>query len=296
MIIVEVILPVICIFLVGYIGQKVLDLDIKSISKASLYLMLPALVFRTFHKTELNETYLYIIIYSLLLTFLIIGLIKIISRLRGYDASLTSALILSTAFMNNGNFGLPIVLFSFGEVAFTYALAINIFHNFVMSTVGIYYATKGKYNFKKSLYIVAKMPIVSAAIAGLLWGQLNLPMPQNIYKAIDLVANATIPTMMLVLGMQVAVMKISNVHWENVSLALVIRLIISPLIAFFLVLALPISSLLAKVMIVQAATPAAVITTMLALEYDNYPDLVASITLLSTLFSIATVSILLLIL
>jgi predicted permease len=72
MALIDVIIPVCMIFFVGYIGQKILSLDIKSISTAALYLMLPALMFITFYQTELNQTFLKIVIYVVLLSVIII--------------------------------------------------------------------------------------------------------------------------------------------------------------------------------------------------------------------------------
>ncbi|MBO8169675.1 MAG: AEC family transporter [Thermoanaerobacteraceae bacterium] len=292
-ILVQVIIPVFLVFLLGYTGQKVFSFDIKSISTTALYIMTPALVFRTFYETKLDSTYLYIMVYGLLLSGTIILLIKGLAVLRGYEESLTSGLILATAFMNNGNFGAPVILFAFGERAFQYAVAIMLFHMLIMSTAGIYYAAKGKFPVTEALGSVVKMPIVHAAVLGLVWQYFQLPVPGNLYKTVDMVADAAIPTIMLVLGMQLAEIRTFNLDWGKAALALAVRLLISPLIAWGIVLLLPVESILAKVMIVEAAMPTAAITTMYALQYDSSPDLVSSITFISTLLSIVTLSVLL---
>lgn len=292
-ILVQVIIPVFLVFLLGYTGQKVFSFDIKSISTTALYIMTPALVFRTFYETKLDSTYLYIMVYGLLLSGTIILLIKGLAVLRGYEESLTSGLILATAFMNNGNFGAPVILFAFGERAFQYAVAIMLFHMLIMSTAGIYYAAKGKFPVTEALGSVAKMPIVYVAVLGLVWQYFQLPVPGNLYKTVDMVADAAIPTIMLVLGMQLAEIRTFNLDWGKAALALAVRLLISPLIAWGIVLLLPVEGILAKVMIVEAAMPTAAITTMYALQYDSSPDLVSSITFISTLLSIVTLSVLL---
>ncbi|WP_366924437.1 AEC family transporter [Metallumcola ferriviriculae] len=289
----QVVLPVFLVFLAGYTAQKSFKLDIKSISTAALYLMTPALIFRTFYETQLGSTYLHIVIYGTLLSVSLIVLVKLFARLKHYDAAATSALILSSAFMNNGNMGAPIVLFAFGEQGFQYAVAIMVFHTIIMSTLGIYYAAKGKSDIKTSLLSVLKMPIVHAAVAGLAWQYWALPLPANIFKAIKMVGDAAIPTIMLVLGLQLAEIKLANFHWEKSAVALLFRLLLSPAIAWLIVLMLPVEPLLGSVMIVEAAMPSAAITTMYALQYDSEPQLVSSITFVSTLLSIITLSILL---
>jgi len=52
-------------------------------------------------------------------------------------------MILATAFMNNGNYGTPVVLFIFGSTGMDYAIILMVIQQLLMSTVGIYYAAKG---------------------------------------------------------------------------------------------------------------------------------------------------------
>ena len=293
MLLFKVVLPVFLIFLSGYAGQKMLQLDIKSVSTTALYLMTPPLVFRSFYENKIDSTYLYIVIYGVALSVIIIWLIKGFSRLLGYNDSVTGGLILSTAFMNNGNLGAPLILLAFGQKAFQYAVAIMVLHAIVMSTLGVYYAARGKSDVRQALLSVVKMPIVHAVFVGLLWQYLHLPMPQNIYTAIGMVADASIPTIMLVLGMQLAEIKLINLEWSKISLALITRLLVSPVIAYIITLALPVNPLLGKVMIIEAAMPTAAITTMYALQFDCSPELVSSITFIGTVLSMGTLSVLL---
>lgn len=293
LIIYKAILPVSLIYCIGFLGQKVLKLDIKSISTASIYLLIPALIFRTFYESRIDRDYLYIIAYALFLSYAIIFLIKMIAGFKRYDESVTSGLILSTAFMNNGNLGAPLILFAFGEKAFNYAVPIMVFHTIIMCTVGIYYAAKGKADIKESLMTVIKMPIVYALIAALVLQHLGITIPKNVYNLVDMMADASIVVIMLALGMQLAEIKIKNPDWGKIVLGTVVRLLVSPLIAVFFIMVVPVEPLLGKVMIVQAAMPAAAITTMYALQFNNQPELVTSINLVSTLASIITLSTLL---
>jgi predicted permease len=292
----QVVLPVLLIFLTGYIGQKVFKLHIKSISTTALYLMTPPLVFRTFYNVKIDAMYLNILIYSILLSVAIIAFIKLVAFIRNYNNSKTSALISATAFMNNGNYGAPLMLFAYGELAFQYSVAIMILHTIIMSTLGLYYVAKGNFSVRKAIYSVIKMPIIHAVYVGLIWQYFNLPLPENIYNAVSLVADASIPLVMLVLGMQLAEIKLFHIQWGIVSLGTVTRLLISPAIAYVITLLLPVDPLLAKVMIVLGAMPSAAIMVMYSIEFDCDPQLVSSITLISTILSLITLSVLLTIL
>lgn len=289
----KIILPVILIFSLGFIGQKAFRFHIKSISTTALYLMTPALVFRSFYEQEFDKTYVDIFMYSFFLSIALIIIVQIIGKIKRYDTATTNSLILATAFMNSGNFGTPLILFAFGDKAFMYAVSIMVFHVMIMSTIGLYYAASGRMNPKKALMTVVKMPMLYALAGALLCQQFHIPIPEHINKAIAMVADASVILIMLVLGMQLAEIKIKEPEWGKIVLGLAIRLVLSPLMAVCFVKLIPVEPILQKVMIVEAAMPSAAVTTMFAVQFDTKPNLVTSITLISTLASIVTISLIL---
>jgi hypothetical protein len=255
--------------------------------------MTPPLIFRNFYDVKIDAMYINILIYSVLLSLAIIVFVKCVAYFRKYTSTQTSALISATAFMNNGNFGAPLMLFAYGKTAFQYSVAIMILHTIVMSTIGLYYSAKGNFDVKNALISVLKMPIIHALFLGLVWQYFELPMPENIYNAISMVADASIPLVMIVLGMQLAEIRIDKIKWGITNFGLFTRLIISPFVAYGITRLLPVEPLLAKVMIVLGAMPSAAIMVIYSIEYDCDPQFVSSITLISTILSILTLSILL---
>lgn len=75
-----------------------------------------------------------------------------------------------------------------------------------------------------------------------------------------------------------------------------VRLILSPVIAWSLTYVLPLDPLMAKVLIVSAAMPSAATIVMYAVQFDSQPRLVSSVTLITTLFSVLTITLLLVLL
>ncbi|MGP7815608.1 AEC family transporter [Niallia sp. 01092] len=291
-----VLLPIFFIFGVGYVGEKTLKIDTKPISTMSVYLMSPVLAFSVFYETEFNSDYLMMTIYALVLVFGIIAIVYIVGRIRGYSSKKTCGMILSAAFMNNGNYGTPLVLFAFGVPALHYAVILMVIQQMIMATVGIYVAAKGSSeggSSKDTLKKVIRVPIMYGAILGVLFHFLHIPISETMLEAIKLVGNAAIPTVMLVLGMQLAKISLKNIQIQRLSFALCLRLIISPLIAWSLTLILPVDDLVKQLMIVLAATPSAANTTLYALQYGTDPDFVSSATLVTTLASLITLPIVL---
>ena len=277
-------------------GQKIFNFDIKSISTVALYLMSPFLAFRTFYTNELNMDYFYIVIFSLALTVILLIIVWITSIFMKSTRSELSAMILGGVFMNSGNYGAPVVLFAFGAVGFDYAVVMMVFQSLLMNTIGIFFASLGgkePATLRQSLQRVVRMPLIHAAILGLVFQLLSISMPQPLMQGISLVADASIPTVMLVLGMQLAVIARKKVAYRYVSAVAVIRMVISPLVAVVIMYFLPVNDLLKAVIILQSAMPAAANTTMFALQFDTEPDLVSFTTFATTIISIITIPIVL---
>ena len=293
---IQVVLPVILIFVVGFLLQKIAKIDIRPISTMAIYVMTPCLVFKTFYETELNSQYTYMVIFSFLLMFILIFLCKVYTKIRKIDLSTENALILSTAFMNTGNYGTPIILFAYGEAGFEFAISAMVLQSILMNFFGVYYAVKGKAGIRIAMKSVSKMPASYAAVLALLLNVFNLRVPENLFGTIDLISDAAIPMVMVILGMQLAMIKWGHFDWANITFSVALRMFISPLIAWLLVMVMPIDPLLGKVLIVSAAMPSAATIVMYAVQFQAQPKLVSSVTLITTIISIPTITLLIILL
>ncbi|WP_078381684.1 AEC family transporter [Sutcliffiella halmapala] len=295
MIFLDVLLPVFLIFAIGFIGQKTLGFDTKALSKMALYLLSPVLVFRTFYTNQFTSEHLYIVLYTVILCFSLILFVYLLSWLKKYSRAETCGLILSASFMNNGNYGTPLALLLFGVVGFEYAVVLMVAQQMLMATVGVYYAAKGSPEsdgFRSAVRAVVKMPIMYGAALGLLFQYLAVPVSVSIMEAVHLVADATIPVIMVILGMQLAKISIRTTKKEKLFYAVSTKLVISPIIAFLITLVLPVDLMIKQLMIVMAAMPAAANTTMYAVEFNTEPEFVSSATLVSTLLTLVTLPVL----
>lgn len=290
------VLPIFLIFFTGFIGQKVIGFDIRSISTAALYLMSPFLAFRTFYKHELTIDYVYIFLFCCVLSVSLILIVWITSKMMDAERSQLSALILGGAFMNSGNYGAPVVLFAMGAAGFDYAVIVMVFQSFLMNSLGIFFASIGgkeRASLQESLQRVIRMPVIHGAFLGILLQVFSIKLPETAFHAVDLVADASIPTVMLVLGMQLAAIERKRVPYKFASAGIVIRMVISPVIAVAILHFFPVNELIKAVLILQSAMPAAANTTMFAIQFDTEPDLVSFTTLATTLISLFTIPIVL---
>ncbi|WP_339179361.1 AEC family transporter [Oceanobacillus sp. FSL W7-1293] len=291
MFVLSIMLPIFFVFVVGYIAQSFLKLETVMISRLAIYILVPFLVFRTFYLQTIDSSFMYFIIFLLGLCFLSIFLITLFTKALKYSEEQRCGLILSSAFMNNGNYGTPLVLFLFGPEGMKVAIVLMVLQQLLMSTLGVYYAAKGSPFNVGSIDAagqVLRMPMIYGATLGIVFNWLNIPLG-TLMKGIDFIADAAIPVIMIALGMQLANMIIKKVDWKLLSFSLSMRLMLSPLLALLIVWQLPLDELTKQIMVIVAATPTAANTTMYAIQFRVQENNVSAATLISTVLSLVTV-------
>nr|WP_270049277.1 AEC family transporter [Ignatzschineria rhizosphaerae] len=297
-----ILLPIFAIFIVGFIAQKILHFDIPNLSKMSLYVLSPFLAFKTFYTYKVSFDYLYYVSYVFALCLILVALVSLISKALKFDEKTRCGMILGSCFMNNGNYGTPVILAFFGAIGFDIAIIMLVLQQVVMNTIGTYYAAKGSSKMivgssvKFALTRVIRMPTVHGAILGVFLQLLQVPLSESLYNSISMVGDASIVVIMVILGMQLANIKLSHIAYGKLSINLMIKMVISPLVALFLVQWMPIDTVYKQILIILAAMPAAANTTLLAVHFDTEPELVSSATFISTIVSLITLPIVLLLL
>jgi predicted permease len=286
----NVVLPVFLIAGVGFIARRALGLDPRPIARLSLYVLVPALLFNSLSTTTMGgDEIARIGAYAALLSVALIALGMAGSRLFGVTRSEASGLTLAVAFMNATNYGLPVSLFAFGQEGFERAVVFAAFESILTFSLAAFIAARGKLPWQKALLPMIQIPVLWAALAALLLRSTGIELPPVAQRTVALLAQGTIPVIILLLGMQIAGMRLQRMGIPAIA-ACAGRLVVSPLLGLALVALLQPSPLTAKVLVLGAAMPTAVNAVLLATEFDSEPELVSGITLLTTLISIGTVT------
>jgi predicted permease len=293
---INVLFPIFAVFIIGYFIRKKFDIPINPLSQLAFLIFLPTLVFRSLYEVDIQGDLKNIIIFQVYLTIITIGLLVVLGKLRKDSPKMLNAILLTTLFVNAGNYGGPFNLFAFGEEGFQLAIAHWVVQVIIMNTLGIYIANRDGSSLKESIIGVLKMPIVYAAILGISFQALKLELPMFLFRPIDLLSDATIPIVMILLGMQIAQVKFAK-KWGPISYGTILKLFITPLIAFIIVnYFMNVDPFLGKILIIQSAMPPAILTTLIATKYDCESEVVSGITILSTILSIITLPVLLILL
>lgn len=194
------------------------------------------------------------------------------------------AAVLTTGVWGNvGNFGLAIVVFTFDESALPYAAVALVTVNTTGLLIGVMSAKSGLAGVARAV----TSPLTVFVIPALIVNARGTSIPPVIDRPVSLLAGAIIPVMLITLGIQLQQMGLPSIDLD-VAKSLVAKLLVQPLAAIPIVALLDLSDLAAGAVVLQAAMPAAVFTSVLAIEHDTRPNETATIVLAGTLGSMAT--------
>jgi len=285
------VLPVLLVAGAGFVLARAVQLDGRTLGRVVFFLASPALVLRSLYNLDLDTALLQQELLLVAGVYLLTGVAGWIAG-TGLERPQRTALTLSSAISNNGNIGLPVAFFALGDAGLAAATVYYTISALLTNTFGVFVASAGTAPLRQALSQSLRAPVLYATLVGLLCNRLSVPIPDSLYRAIDLLAGATIPIMLVLLGIQLSqttLTRAQTVVWRS----LLIRLGLSPAIALALCLWIGIGGVERQVMVLQAAMPTAVVATVLSTEFAAAPRLVAAAVLASTLVSVVTVSILL---
>jgi predicted permease len=278
-------LPVLLIAAVGVLVRRVLKLEPKPLSEVAFHVFIPALVFSLLVSTQVN---LLDVLKMVALTTIVMALVGVVGfgvgRLLGLRSNLVAALLMVVVFMNAGNLGLAVTQFSFGDQALVWATVFFVTSATLTTSVGVYIASVGRSSAREALVGLTRVPVIYAILLALGLRGLGWSVPGPIMRAVDLAGEAAIPLLLVILGMQVARIRLPDSK-GLLSLAIGLRLLLSPLIGLGLARWMGMTAVQIQAAVLEAAMPAAVLDTMLAVKFDLEPDFVAAAVLFSTLLS-----------
>ena len=282
------VLPVFIMAGVGAVLGRTLHIDARSVGRLALYVFSPALVFASLYDAEIpTRDVVNVFAFQAVWGPIFYASCFLISWRAGLKGQDRSAFLLSTMFMNAANYGLPVALFAFGEAGLERAILFFAPQSLMAGTLAIYVASSGKLGVKQGLITVLRLPIFYAVIAALVLNPFKVSLPGLVEIPLDILADAAIPTMVIVLGIQLA-----RASWKEdlvpAGAASVVRLLLSPLLALGVTLLLGIDGVTQQTVVVLAGMPTAVYVTILATEFDARPQRVTSAVALSTVVSLVT--------
>lgn len=286
-----VLLPLVLVASSGYLLGRLGRLDARPLARATFYLFNPSLVFITLAGTTIPQHLLgRLVLLKLLLYLAMVPLVLLLANRLQLTAPLTSAVVLSAAFANSGNYGLSASEYAFGQAGLALAVVCYVTDNAMLNSLGVYVAARGRATVRRAVLQVFLNPALYAVPLGLAVNRFGWTVPLPLERPLELLGRAAVPTMLVVLGMQLAALPLRRGHLRLIGLAASLRLGLAPLLALLLAAPLGLSGLARQVGILQSAVPTAVTASVIASRYETEPNLVAGSVLVTSLASLVTVT------
>jgi malate permease and related proteins len=288
----DIILPIFIVMAIGFILQKKFTMDISTLSKLNIYFVVPAFIFVKLYSTQFSASLFgKVLLFFILLVIILYAISTLFAKILGLDRGKKTTFTNSTMFFNSGNYGVPVNELAFKGDPFAMSIQVIVLtlQNIFTFSYGIF-ALQSVNNSKwKAMIGYFKMPVLYAMGAGLICNALNIQVPAVILIPANMIANAMIGLALLTLGAQVARIQF-KAALSAVYSSLTIRLIISPLIALFIIWLFRVDGMTAQALLIASAMPTSVNSAVIAEEYKNYPEFAAQVVLFSTIISAVTVS------
>ena len=188
----------------------------------------------------------------------------------------------SLTFPNNGNLGLPLAAYAFGAEGLSYAIVFYAICMIGQFTVGQAIAA-GKANWVGML----RLPLIYAVLLGVAVSVCRVPLPLWVINTISLIGGMTIPLMLLMLGSSLARLRVEMMS-RAIALS-VLRIGVGACIGYGIAALFHLDGAARPVLIMQCAMPVAVYNYLFAQKWNNQPEEVASLVVVSTFVSIVSV-------
>jgi len=283
--IVNIILPVIFVVFTGYLWNKYnKDFNPAAITKLVANIGLPCLIYDSLTRSNLTINIYFKIFLSALLV-LAIGFLfgyLLIKIFKLPSIKLTTPLM----HPNTGNMGIPLSLLAFGNeglaLAAGFASIVMVSH-FTANTA----ISSGNYSIKK----IILSPVLLSLIFSLIVLFYKIEMPNFFNSITNILSGFVIPLVLLSLGIS-----LSKINIKKLKIGLMLgffKLISGPFIGLLVVYLLRLDGNVAKVIILQASMPAAILTYLIAAQNNSYEQEIGTAVFVSTIGSIVSIPIIL---
>ncbi|TAJ41227.1 MAG: AEC family transporter [Reyranella sp.] len=301
--------PIFGVILAGYLAGRwrILGGEATGALNAFVsYFALPVLFFGTLARTPVQA----VLDPALMLGFSLavvatfgVGMIstRLAARERGRGGLAAMSLQgIASSWGNVGYMGVPLCLAAFGEAGLPPAMLTVIVTAVVSMVFGVMLielevaAGHGPVKtFLRAAFNVARNPLPMSIALGILVSAVGVPIPTPAEKWLDLLGSAAAPCALFAIGLFLSDKSIKS-GLAEAGLATIIKLLLQPLLA---VLVLPffidLNSVAGKVALLMAALPTAANAFVLAKQFDISVEQNTAAVLLSTAFSVISVSALL---
>jgi len=269
-------LPIFLIAGAGWLLTVWKGISAKPLSQVGFYLLSPCLIFTLIIDSKISaHDFLQLSAFSLATYGITAGLALLLMAKMRMSRSIKAAVFLCVLLPNSGSFGMSANLFAFGPEAEAHAGLIFVTMSILAYTVGVVVASMGRASIGDAFRKLVMVPAVWAVPLAFLVSGSGMKLPIPIDRTVELLAEATIPLFLVILGMQLR--KASPRHHPRALItAASFRLVVGAIVGLAMARVFGLQGISLQAGVLEMGMPSAVLNTILATEYDAEPSFVAT--------------------
>lgn len=296
----QALIPVMVVIVCGYLWRRLQPAGLDPFSTRRvlgslvMYITYPALALSVVSSAQLNIEMLWVP--ALTVLSIVVGVLsgRIAARLSGIDSSADiGAVLLACGFGNLISLGIPVVAAVYGDSATRYAIYADIMGLApLLWTLGFWVAMKhgqgdGLPPATEFLLRLAKLPPLWAFLLALLLNFSGVGLPGGVAKAASMVGNATMPCMLLTVGMSLSFKSVYDFPRAILVVGL-FKLVLVPLLVLGTGLWILGDGEMVRAVTILAAMPTMMATIILSEEFGLNTELLATLMVGNTLLFFLT--------
>lgn len=277
---VSIIAPVFICAAIGYVwAQRGKPFKTEMVTHLVTAVGVPCLVFNTLVNVDIDMSALGKMAGA---TFAAVGLMAVIGAaiLKLWGKSIR-AFLPSAVFPNTGNIGLPLAMLAFGPEGMALAVAYFTVCIIFQFTLGVALSA-GVMNVQALL----RVPTIYAMAMAVTFKLLDVEVPAWAGNTVEILGGFTIPLMLITLGVSLQQLKVGQFFTSGIVAAM--RLLMGFGVGLGVGWAFDFEGVMLGVIVLQSTMPVAVFNYLFAQRYNTEPEAVAGAVVLSTIFSFAT--------
>lgn len=278
--ILEIVIPIYAIVAVGYVYGRRKKPDIVFANRLTMDIFAPALVFAALASKSFDIMQNLHLLIGGAVVLLGAGLLS--WPIASFLGVATKTFLPPMMFKNSGNMGLPLIVLAFGEQALPAAVVLFFIENTLHYSLGIWML-----DHHARLTTLWRVPMIAAAIVGLAVSFFRIPIWQPLWLGIKMLGDISIPLMLFSLGV-----RLTDARYDDLKVSLaaaftspltgiIVAWAVTPLLGF--------SARDSAMLILFGALPPALLNYVFAERYEQEPERVASLVMISNATSMIVI-------
>lgn len=215
----------------------------------------------------------------------IIGINIFLARALFKEPQERSIFTVASVIGNTGNLGVPLGIALFGEESVAYTTLINLANVIIVYTFGVFFYSRGRFDITTSIKNIFKLPMLWFTLLAIALNLAHVKLPMPIDKSLQMGAYTSMVIQLIIFGTYLYSVKLRHLQLGLIASIAVVKFFIVPIIAWIVLVLLPIEEYTKKILFMELIMPLAVANVNLAALYECKPiQVTAAVFITSLLF------------